>query len=276
MTNSKLWRWVKIIAVIYFALGLAIYLLQDYIILIPTAVPANYNYRFDFPFREVNIAYRSNTNINIIQFQPPGVKPKGVILYFHGNRMNISRYRRFVPYFTRSGYEVWMIDYPGYGKSTGKFSEKMVYEWSLIMYNLALKNYSPSNIVIYGKSLGTGVASHLASIRHCRDLVLESPYYSIPDVFRNYIPIYPLDLMIRHRFPTFQYLPRVEDPIVIFHGTADRVIPFSHAERLKKLLKPTDKLITLEGGTHRNLYSFDEVPRTMDSLLQQLQQSKRN
>src|SRR3954468_6794122 len=112
MRNKKLFRWVKILVVIYVGLGLAIYLLQDYIILIPTALPANYKYQFNFPFREVNLAYDKNTNINIIQFQPEDAKPKGVILYFHGNRMNITRYRRFVPYFTRSGYEVWMMDYP--------------------------------------------------------------------------------------------------------------------------------------------------------------------
>jgi uncharacterized protein len=267
MRRRIITRWLKVFIIVYCLIGIVIYYVQDYVILLPTPLPASYAYNFDFPHKEVNLSYDKNTNINIVQFQAADSIAKGVILYFHGNRKNISRYRRFVPYFTKSGYEVWMIDYPGYGKSTGKFSEKLVYEWSLIMYNLARKRFSPKEIVIYGKSLGTGIAAQLASVRNCRYLMLESPYYSMPAVFGYYAPIYPVNQMIRHQFPTYSFIPKVDDPIIIFHGTDDGVIPYRHAKKLKALLKKGDLLITLPGGTHRNLFSFPEVPKTIDSLL---------
>jgi alpha-beta hydrolase superfamily lysophospholipase len=267
MNKRVVSRWLKVFIIIYCLLGIVMYYVQDYLILLPTPLPAHYQYNFDLPNREVNVPYNKETNINIIQFQTGAVKTKGVILYFHGNRKNISRYRRFVPYFTKSGYEVWMIDYPGYGKSTGKFSEKLVYEWSLIMYNLARKTYTPQEIVIFGKSLGTGIAAQLASIRNCRYLILESPYYSMPAVFGYYAPIYPVNQMIHHQFPTYSFLPQVTDPIIIFHGTDDGVIPYRHSKKLQALLKKGDKLVTLEGGTHRNLFTFPAVPRVIDSLL---------
>jgi uncharacterized protein len=260
-------RWLKVVIIIYCVVGISIYYLQDYLILLPTPLPKGHNYNFDLPFKEVNLPYDDESNINIVQFLSPDTAAKGVVLYFHGNRKNISRYRRFVPYFTKSGYEVWMIDYPGYGKSTGVFSERLVYDWSLVMYNLARKRFSPDSIVIFGKSLGTGIAAQLASVRNCKYLLLESPYYSMPAVFAYYAPIYPVNQMIKHRFPTFEYIPKVTDPIIIFHGTDDGVIPYRHAKKLMPLLKKGDLLITLEDGTHRNLFSFPEVPRVIDSLL---------
>jgi len=267
MNRKIFFRWLKVFIILYCLVGIAVYYLQDYFILIPAPLPGNYKYASEYPYKEVNLPYDKTSTINIIQFTSPDSVVNGVVLYFHGNKNNVSRYMRFVPYFTKSGYEVWMIDYPGFGKSTGKFSEDMVYKWSLVMYNLARKRFSPDSIVIYGKSLGTGVAAQLASIRNCRFLGLESPYYSIPAVFQYYLPIYPMNRMIKHRFPTYEYLPRVTDPIVIFHGTGDRVIPYRNALRLQPFLKKGDKLITLEDGTHRNLFSFPQVPATIDSLL---------
>jgi len=267
MQRRKLFKWIKILIIVYCAIGIGIYYLQDYLILIPSPVPNDYKYDFGLPYKEINIPYDSKTNINIIQFPPPDSIVKGVILYFHGNRKNISKYRRFIPYFTKSAYEVWMIDYPGYGKSTGKFSEKLVYEWSLLMYNLVRKRFSPDKIIIYGKSLGSGIAAQLASIRNCRFLILETPYFSMPAVIGYYAPIYPVNQMIRYQFSTFEYLPKVTDPVIMIHGTDDGVIPYRHARRLKPLLKKTDKLVTVEGGAHNNLFSFPEVPLVIDSLL---------
>lgn len=260
-------RFMKIFAVIYCVTGLAIYLLQEYIILRPVKLSRDYHFRFGLPFNELNIPYDSKTNINIVQFPTTNKNTRGVLLYFHGNRTNISRYEKFVPYYTKSGYEVWMIDYPGYGKSTGTFSENLVYEWSLIMYRLARTKFSPDRIVIYGKSLGTGIAAQLASVRNCRFLVLETPYYSMPAVIGYYAPVFPVDRMIRLQFPTYKYLPKVTDPVIIFHGTNDRTIAYRNSIKLKPFLKPNDKLYTLKGGKHNNLYTFPEVPRVIDSLL---------
>ncbi len=160
----------------YGIIGIAIYYLQDKIILHPVSLAPGYSYNFKEPFREVNIPFDTNANINIIQFSTPAPSPKGVVLYFHGNRDNISWYAvKFVPNFTKNGYEVWMIDYPGFGKSTGPCTEPRLYEYANQLYLLASAHFMPDSISIYGKSFGSGIAAWLASRKTCKQLVLETP-----------------------------------------------------------------------------------------------------
>ncbi len=265
--KRRLLRWLKIFLLIYCLLGITVYYLQDYFILHPKQVDRDTPYTFNQPFVELNIGYDDNTNINMVQFTTGADSARGVVLYFHGNKNNIERYAPFAPYFTKNGYEVWMMDYPGFGKSTGRFSEKTVYDWSLIMYNMARKRYSTHKIIIYGKSLGTGVAAHLAAIRDCKYLVLETPYYSITSIASTYLWMYPIKQMLHYRFPTHQYLKEVSAPIIIFHGTNDQTIHIQNAEKLKPLLTPKDDFITIEGGMHNDLMTYRLMIQTLDSLL---------
>ncbi len=253
---------------VYSIIGIAVYYAQEYIMLHPIKLDKSHKYNFKHPFNELNIAYDNNSNINIIRFTQPQDSAKGVVLYFHGNKNNIARYTRFVPNFTRNGYEVWMIDYPGFGKSTGNFTEETLYNWSLVLYNIARKQYQPANIIIYGKSLGTGIAAQLASVRDCKSLVLETPYYSMTSLAGRFFWMYPLDKMIHYKLPTNEFLQKVTAPVVIFHGTSDNIIPYSNAEELKKELKPGDEFITLEGGTHNSLNGFKQMQQKLDSIMQ--------
>lgn len=248
-------------------MGIVLYYLQDYILFHPVELSQKEVYNFKMPHREVNIPYSANSTINIVQFLTPDSSVKGVILYFHGNKKNISWYSKFSPSFTRYGYEVWMIDYPGFGKSTGIFSEQRLYDWALTLYKLARARFSPDSIIIYGKSMGTGIAAQLASIRDCRYLILETPYYNMPSIIDNYLPIYPVNKMIHYKLPTWQYLQNVTAPVTIFHGTADWIIPYRNAERLKSFLKQSDVFVTVKKGSHNDLYKFPPVIKILDSLL---------
>jgi fermentation-respiration switch protein FrsA (DUF1100 family) len=162
-----------------------------------------------------------------------------------------------------------MPDYPGYGKSIGEVSEKMFYEEALQVYKLARAKYQPSQIIIYGKSLGTGVAAQLASIRDCKRLILETPYYSGISLVRPYLFMYPLGSLMHFKMPTNTYLPKVTAPVTIFHGTSDGLIPYRNASRLKELLKPGDEFITIEGGTHNDLGNYPLLHAKLDSVLKQ-------
>ena len=264
----KKWRkWLKITIVIYCTIGIILYYLQDYILFHPVQLNPKSPYNFSLPHKEVNIPYSNTSNINIVQFLVPDSSVNGVVLYFHGNKKNISWYSKFAPQFTRNHYEVWMIDYPGYGKSTGDLSEQRLYDWALTLYKLARARFSPDSIVIYGKSMGTGIASQLATIRDCRHLVLETPYYSLPSIIDDYLPIYPINTMIQYRFPTWKYLKDVTAPVTIFHGTSDWVIPYRNSKRLIPYLKPNDEYVTVEAASHNNLFDFPLVTQNLDSIL---------
>ena len=271
MTSNRkkiLFRWLKIIVLLYSVLGIAMFYLQDYILFQPTKIYRNIPWKFDIPFQEMDIAINNTDTINLVKFFPKDTTRKGIVLFFHGNRKNIGRYAKFAPNFTKHGYEVWMPDYPGYGKSVGERNEKILYQQAAQLYKLARSKFSKDSIIVYGKSLGTGIAAHLAATQPCKRLILETPYYSIPDLFASYAPIYPTERICSYKIPTNEYLQDIKVPITIFHGTSDWVIRYRSAAKLKAYLKPTDEFVTIQNGTHHNLNGFPLFHQKLDSLLQ--------
>jgi len=264
---GKLLKWLRNLLIVYLLMGIALYFLQTFFLFHPQKLPSGYTFRFDVPFEEVKIPFEQTDTISMVKFFPEDTVRKGVVLYFHGNKQNIERYAKFATNFTRKGYEVWMEDYPGFGKSTGSRTEEKLYRQAMLIYQLANTRYKSENVVLYGKSFGTGIASYLASEKECQQLILETPYYSIPDLFSSYAPIYPAALMAKYSIPVNEYLQKVKVPITIFHGTSDEVIPYYCAVKLKKELKPTDAFITIAKGTHHNLNEFKIFQQKLDSLL---------
>jgi uncharacterized protein len=271
MTTKRkkiLFRWVKIIVLLYCSIGIALFYLQERFLFHPTVIARDIPWKFDIPYQEMDIPINNTDTINVVKFFPNDTVRKRVVIFFHGNKDNIGHYSKFAINFTKLGYEVWMPDYPGYGKSVGERTEKKIYHLAEQVYKLALSKFSKDSIVIYGKSLGTGIAAYLAAAKPCKQLILETPYYSIPALFDSYAPIYPVEKMARYKIPTNEYLQEVKAPVTIFHGTDDGVIFYRSASRLKAVLKPTDKFVTIENGTHHNLNDFPLFHQKLDSLLQ--------
>ena len=267
INSKKVWKWFKILAVVYVLGGVALYFLQDYILFHPVTLKRDHNYNFPEKHKEINIPITENSNLNIVQFFSTDTVTKGIVLYFHGNKKNISWYAKYSPYFTKHGYEVWLIDYPGFGKSTGKLTEQTLYDWANYMYNFARTRFRADGIIIYGKSMGTGIATHLASIQPCKKLILETPYYDYPSVIKHYLPIYPIEWMIHYKIPTHDYIEKVIAPITIFQGTDDWLVTYNNAKRLSPFLKPGDEFITIKDGEHNDLFKFKKTVEKLDSLL---------
>lgn len=265
--RRKIYRWLKVIVLFYAIAGILLYYLQDYILFHPEAVGSKTKYQFDHKYDEINIPYNKETTLNIIRFKASEDTAKGVVLYLHGNRKNISWYAKYANNFIANGYEVWMLDYPGFGKSTGKFAEQELYGYTLELYKLARTRYRPQNIIVYGKSFGTCLASQLASVRDCKYVILEAPCYSMTSLVAHYFPIYPLSRMLHYHFPTNEYLKEVTAPIIIFHGTDDGVVPYNNAKRLIPVLKKGDEFVTIDGGSHNDLNNFPLFHQKLDSLL---------
>lgn len=263
----KAWKWFNILFLVYMLTGFFTWYFQERLIFRPVKTDPGQPYTFDIPFREINIPVSKEKNLSVVQFKVPDSLRKGIVLYFHGNRGNILRYAPQAPAFTRQGYEVWMMDYPGFGKSTGERNERILYEDALTLYKMANAAVPVEKIILYGKSLGTGIAAQLATVRSCKRLILETPYYDMPAVFRRYLPVYPLNWMLRYEFPTGSRMAFIHAPVSIFHGTRDGVIAYRNAQRLAREFKPGDELITIAGGSHNNLFSFPEAREKLDSLL---------
>lgn len=267
MNKKRLLKWGWNLLVIYLLGAMALYFLQDYILFHPVRLDRSEAYTFPQAHTDISIPLNEKDTLNLIDVPSDSTLKKGIVLYFHGNKRNISWYARYIPSFTKKGYEVLMIDYPGFGKSTGKLTEKKLYEWARYVYNIASKKFAADSIIIYGKSMGTGIAAELAAARDCKRLILETPYYDFPAVVSHYLPIYPVKYMLHYELPTHEYVQQVKAPITIFHGTSDWVVPYSNTKRLMPLLKQSDEVITIEGGSHNNLYDYRLTHYKLDSLL---------
>lgn len=255
---------LAVLAGVYIAGGVLLYFFQELLLFHPKALPPDHRFGFSQPFDEINLPVEGR-NLNIIRFKAEG-KRRGAVLYFHGNMRNIERYAYVAPLFTRQGYDLWMMDYPGFGKSTGKRSEQTLYDDARRVYDLAGKELPPENLVIYGRSIGTGIASELASAKPCRMLILETPYYNIDALAKSYFPIYPVTPLTNYSFPINQYLNKVTTPTYIIHGTEDEVIPYGQSKRLKKE-NPALHLITVAGGRHNDLSEHAVFTVTITRLL---------
>lgn len=267
MNRKKLFFWLKILIIIYCSIGIVLYYLQEKFLFHPVVLERNHVFRFDMPFEEMNIPFSETDTISLVKFFPTDSTRRGVVLYFHGNKENIERYAKFTTNFTRLGYEVWMEDYPGFGKSTGERTEKKLYEQAIEVYKMAAGKYGRDSIILYGKSFGTGIAAYVASESNSKRLILETPYYSIPALFSCYAPIYPTSYMSSYKMRTYKFLEDVHCPVSIFHGTSDGVIPYRCAAKLKNVLKLSDEFITIERGTHQDLNDFPLFHQKLDSLL---------
>ncbi|HMO33601.1 MAG TPA: alpha/beta hydrolase [Lacibacter sp.] len=251
-------RILQLVLAIYGVTGLVLWYLQERLLFHPVPLPASHTFRFKQPHREVQVRLNEKDVLHLVQFYPSDTsRVRGIVLYFHGNRENIGRYAPFAELFTQEGYEVWMPDYPGYGKTTGERTEQRFYSDAALVYRMAAGRLAADSILIYGKSLGTGVACELAGRQPCKKLLLETPYYSIPALAWYHFPLYPASRMSRYRFSNYEHLAHVQAPVVIFQGTHDRIVPYRHAATLRPLLKPGDRFITIKGGGHNNLATFD-------------------
>ncbi len=268
MNKRKIFRWVKIIALLYAVIGIVLFWAQDKLLFHPGKLSPDHVFKFDQKFEEVNIPFNETDTMNMIKFFSNDSIPKGIVVYYHGNMDNVEHYAEFAKPFTKAGYEVWMEDYPGFGKSTGTIDEEKLYTQAVEVKRMADQKIGSDKVIIYGKSLGTGIAAYVASVSTpSRSLIMETPYYSIPALFSTYAFIYPVSKMCNYKIPTHKYVEEVKFPVIIFHGTKDGVIPYSCAAKLKTNLKTTDKFITVTGADHQNINAQQIYFSTIDSLL---------
>ena len=247
------------------AIGL-LYFFYPYLIFQPIKLNRNYSFHFDHPFEELFLETSSGVSLNAIYFKTNKIR-KGVVLYLHGNADNLQRWASYHDDFTKRGYDILFIDYKGYGKSGGIPNETNLYEDAQTAYNWLCKNYQEDEIIIYGRSLGAAAASNLATKVFCKILILETPFDDIQGVLESNLPFQYLPFEIEYDLPNNQHLKKITSSVYIFHGTQDLVVPYRCAIRLKPFLKEKDEFITIEGGSHKNLSTFDRYQNEMDRIL---------
>ena len=242
-----------------------LYTLQEKLIFLPEEIPVDYQYNFAFDFEEVNLKTEDNQTINALHIKAEN--PKGIILFFQGNKGNLIRWGEITSYFTQYNYDVFVIDYRGYGKSTGVFNEKEMYNDALLSYNYVKSKFNKSQIVVYGRSLGTTFATKVASENNLKHLILEAPFYNLHKAANYKYKIIP-KFMLLFKFNSHQMITKNTSPVTIFHGTEDKVTPYKGSQELFELISSSKKeLILLKNGTHHNVREFKEYSVALKAIL---------
>lgn len=267
MTNLQI---IILVVIIYIILCIVAYYVQERFIFKPEKLDKDFQFSYQGiadKFEELNFETEKGVNINGIRFYHDD--PKGLLLYFHGNTRSIKGWSKYAKDFTRSGYDVLMIDYRGFGKSTGKRSETNMNIDSQFIYNRmrAKFGYKEENMVIYGRSLGSGFACKLASNNKPKMLILDAPYYSFSHLTNRFLPFMPVAMILRFSIRTDIWIRYVHCPIFIIHGTKDWLIPYSSSVRLKNLVPLKARLVPIYGGGHNNLPSFPEYHQKVEEIL---------
>ncbi|WP_299526349.1 alpha/beta fold hydrolase [Winogradskyella sp.] len=258
---------VLLILGIYITISIALYYLQDYMLFKPEKLPKDFQFDYENQVtKEYNLETRDGAVINGLRFYPKG-ESKGVVLYLKGNSKSIKGWGKFAVDFTRHGYNVLMVDYRGFGKSTGKRSQKAIKRDLQKVYDKLKERTSEDRIVLYGRSLGSGFATKLASLNNPKMLILDAPYYSLTKVTARYAPFMPLSLLLKYPLPTYKWLKYVQCPIHIIHGTHDKLIPYKSSVKLAQINPKLTKLHTVIGGGHKNLNNFESYHKMLDDIL---------
>ncbi len=255
-----------IIAAVYLMISILLYVLQDYLMFKPEKLPQEFQFYYEHQeTEEYNVETRDGAMINGLHFKAK--TPKGIVFYLKGNSKSIKGWGKFAVDFTRHGYDVLMVDYRGFGKSTGRRTQKAIKRDMQVVYNKLKEKVDEKYIILYGRSLGSGFAAKLASMNEPRLLILDAPYYSLRHVAKKFIPFMPLSLLLKFPMPTYRWLKYVQCPIHIIHGTDDKLIPYKTSVKLSKIKPAQTTLHTIIGGGHKDLNTFESYHKMLSDII---------
>lgn len=249
----------------YAVLVIVVYLVQERFIFKPEKLRQDFIYKYNVPFRELFFDTEPGVRINGLHFTVD--KPSGLILYFHGNSRSIKGWAKYAKDFFRYKYDVVLVDYRGFGKSTGKRTEQSMLNDMQFVYEKLAAEYSEQHLIVYGRSLGSGFATKVASDNKPRYLILDAPYFNFKKVVERFLPILPLRYLLRFQLRTDEWIKKVTCHTYIIHGTADWLIPISNSEELQALNPKRITLIRIKGGGHNNLPAFNEYHNIIRDIL---------
>ena len=251
--------------ILYLMYASYVYFNQEEMIFAASKLEKDYKFRFDQDFEELDIPSFDNTKLNGLLFKAPN--SKGLIFYLHGNANSLDSWGGIAPVYTNLGYDIFILDYRGYGKSKGKIENQQQFLKDVsFAYKKMASIYPKGKITIIGYSIGTGAAAYLASKENPKMLILQAPYYNFLEFSSTRAPFIP-DFLKKFTFPTNEYIAGVKVPVYIFHGSEDRLIGYENSEQLQKLLKPTDILFELKNQGHVGINDNPDFQEKLKNIL---------
>ncbi len=262
---------IKIIIGVIGLLGILLfgllYFFQEKLMFFPQKLEKSYQYDFGSQsFEELMIKTADNKLINALLFEADS--SKGVILYLHGNAGSLKSWGTVAQLYTYMNYDVFILDYRGFGKSEGKITgEKQLYEDNQIAYNKLKERYKEEDIIVLGYSIGTALVAKLAAENNPKLMILQAPFYSFAEMLSKqfYFPTF----LLKYKLHTNEYLKECKCPVVIFHGDKDEIVDYRWSVKLKEEFKDKIELITLHGECHNEITNNNVYQSEMQGILMQ-------
>lgn len=254
---------ISTLAVCYFGLLLLLYIFQRSLLYYPTDITHS-AYSPDNPFEQFTSA--THDGFALSHWKYAGIKDQKTIVFFHGNAGNAADRIPMMMRPIQEGYNIILAEYRGYGGNEGKPNEKdIITDSELLIQQLINEGLDEQNIILMGRSLGSGVAVQMATRFNISLLALISPYTKIPDVAASSYPFFPVRMLLKDTYNSEGFIKDLNIPILIFHGEADSLIPISLGRKLSE--QNNNAIFTaLPNYGHNNL-NMDEINDKIDQFL---------
>lgn len=261
-------KWIKRLAIasaiLYLVVCTLLFAFQESLLFHPRPRPASHQYG---NYAEEWVSLPDGDRLHALKLPGKDGAGQGVVLYLHGNVGDNGRSLRQTRLLESAGYDRFLVDYRGFGKSDGEIDEEADMTEDLqAVYDQLKEQYAEENIILAGYSMGSGPASYLAANNEPGGVVLVAPYTSLVDMKNEFFWMFP-DLLMKYELNNLKHLAASKCPVYILHGTADELIPFSMAEKLASLDPERISLEPLPGVGHRGAVLSDAFGRAVKTLV---------
>ncbi len=249
-----IWSIVVIGLALYVGLAALLFIFQNHLLYFPTGAILMTPRARGLAYETVR--FEAADGVKLSGWFIPAEQARGVVLFFHGNAGNISHRLDSIALFHRLGLSTFIIDYRGYGQSEGKPSEPGTYldaeaAWR---YLVEERQLSPTEIILFGRSLGGAVAVWLAQTHPPGALILESTFTSVPDMAAQLYPFLPVRLLARLDYNSLERIASINSPILIVHSPADEIIPYRHGQQLFAAAQEPKEFLEIKGSHNEGFF----------------------
>jgi uncharacterized protein len=225
---------ILIIFVIYFLILLFLYFYQRNLLYHPN----ENNYSEDKISVEIKkVKILTSDNIELVGwYHEKNLKSYKTLIYFHGNAGSLENRIHKLNHFQDMNINFLIIAWRGFSGNNGKPSEEGLYlDGNSAINWLIKKGVAEKNLILYGESLGTGVATHLAQNRNFGGVILETPFTSMVDAAKTFYPYIPVNLLLKDKFENYKKVKNINSPILVMHGEIDQIVPFSMGKKIYEI-----------------------------------------
>ncbi len=252
-----LWRILRLVLLAYLVALAGLFFFQEKLLFHPNVLQESHKFELRLAFEEKTFNV-GDVRLHSVLVRAKKQPARGLLLMFHGNAGSMEGWSLAAEELAeKTGFDAWILDYPGFGKSGGSIrSEAQLHEAAKVFYELGVKEKKSGTLIVYGRSIGSGIAVRVAAENKVDGLILESPYLSIRSIAANLFPWIPVSLLLRYPLRSDEWMPKVTAPILVLHGENDTLIPIESGRELAKL-NPKARFVEIPGAGHNDVGESD-------------------